>query len=83
MGHYANDCPNQETPEVAGTTPPAAPADKVSKVGATFLTISEEDAYDDVDGFMFHQTTKSGKHVNPNCILLDNQSTTYIFCNAA
>jgi hypothetical protein len=22
MGHYDNDCPTQETPEVAGTTPP-------------------------------------------------------------
>jgi hypothetical protein len=86
MGHYENDCPTQDTPEVAGTTPPAAaaaPADKVSKVGATFLTISEEDAYDDMDGFMFHQTTKSGKHVNPNWILLDNQSTTDIFLNPA
>jgi hypothetical protein len=30
---------------------------------------------------MFHQTTKSGKHVNPNGILFDNQSTTDIFCN--
>jgi hypothetical protein len=29
---------------------------------------------------MFHQT-KSGRHVNPNWILLDNQSTTDIFCN--
>jgi hypothetical protein len=54
----------------------------VSKVGATFFTISEEDAYDDVYGFMFHQT-KSGRHVNPNWILLENQSTTDIFLNPA
>jgi hypothetical protein len=85
LGHYANDCPTHTSPEVAGTTPPAAaaaaaPADKATKVGATFLTISEEDAYDDGDGFMFHQTN-SGRHVHPNWILLDNQSTTDIFCN--
>jgi hypothetical protein len=60
MGHCANDFPTQETPEVAGTTPPPPPAavavlaKKVGKVGAMFLTISEEDAYDDVDGFIFH-----------------------------
>jgi hypothetical protein len=59
----------------------AAPTVKFGKDGATFLTISEEDAYDDVDGFMFHQTSKSGKHVNPHWILLENQSTTDIFCN--
>jgi hypothetical protein len=49
LGHYANDLPTQTMPEVAGTIPPAAaaaaaPADKTTKIGATFLTISEEDA---------------------------------------
>jgi hypothetical protein len=85
LGHYTNDCPTQEMPELAETTPPAAAvathAGKVGNDGATLLTISEEDANDDVDWFVFHQMSKPSKHVKPNWTLLDNQSTTDIFCN--
>jgi hypothetical protein len=39
-----------------------------------------EDKYDAEDEFTFHQASK---HVIPKWILLDNQSTNDIFCNAA
>jgi hypothetical protein len=73
MGDFANDFPTKENPDVV---PKGGEAE-----GATFLTLGEEeDLYEDVDEFTFHQMSR---HVNPKLILLDNHSTTDILCNLA
>jgi hypothetical protein len=69
MGHYTNYLPTKED----------GGAREGAIVGAAILTIGEEDSrYDDAKELTFLQ---SSYHVDPKWILLDNQSTTYIFCN--
>ncbi|GKY91458.1 hypothetical protein MPSEU_000118100 [Mayamaea pseudoterrestris] len=76
VGHVQRDCPTRtESTE-------SAPAAEAS--GAQHFTLgSEEDSDDDDEiGYMFAQPPKSKVNISKKAVLLDNQSTVDLFCNA-
>jgi hypothetical protein len=66
-GHYSNECPDKD-PDKATVT-----------VTEEANEMENYDNYDNWEEFNFHQ---SNWMVNPTWILLDNCSTTNIFCNS-
>jgi hypothetical protein len=77
-GHYSNECPDKEPEKEKGKE---KEKEKQAKEGTAATMMAEETSvfnYDNWEEFNFHQSTRK---VNPAWILLDNCSTTDIFCN--
>jgi hypothetical protein len=73
MGHYSNECPNKDPVKEKEKE-----KEKTTKDGLTAtMTVDDASDYDNWEDFNFHQ---SNHKVNPTWILLDNCSTTDIYC---
>jgi hypothetical protein len=74
MGHYSNECPKKDPVKEREKE-----KEKTTKDGLTAtMTVDDASDYHNWEDFNFHQ---SNHKVNPTWILLDNCSTTNIFCN--
>jgi hypothetical protein len=74
MGNYSNECPKKDPVKEKEKE-----KEKTTKDGLTAtMTVDDVSDYNNWEDFNFHQ---SNHEVNPTWILLDNCSTTNIFCN--
>jgi hypothetical protein len=74
MGHYSNECPKKEVEKEKEK----ATKDSLTATMTVAEADDEGDSNENLENFNYHQ---SGHKVNPAWILLDNCSTTGIFCN--
>jgi hypothetical protein len=74
MGHYSNECPKKDPVKDKEKEKEKTTKDRLTAT----MTVENASDYDNWEDFNFHQ---SNHKVNPTWILLDNCSTTDIFCN--